>query len=217
MSQQPRRTDPLVGELRLRVPLPILIPVAAVALIALLSVGFSRVLLSLPKEGATVVAVVTAANVMGACAVIALRRDISKNTLVELAIVVIYPVIIGVVLAQMNIGEGEAAAETESSASQTAVAEGTIAAENSQFNTDKLEIAISGGRATIEFENLDSIQHNVALYESVGEADAQENAVFTGDFITGTSTTYEFDPPPKGEYVFQCDAHPTMRGTATVQ
>jgi hypothetical protein len=50
MDREPgARSDPLVGEVRFRVPLPILIPVAAVAVIAIVTIGLSRVLLAIPK------------------------------------------------------------------------------------------------------------------------------------------------------------------------
>src|ERR671919_101620 len=103
MSQQ----DPMLGEVRFRVPLPVLIPVTAVVVIVLLTFGFSRVLLALPAEAATAVATVTALNILGACAVLASRPNISRNGMVELAVVVIYPVIIGIAIAQLGIGAQE--------------------------------------------------------------------------------------------------------------
>src|SRR5918992_104277 len=124
MAQPPQR-DPMLGEIRFKVPLPVLIPVGAVLIIALVTFGFSRVLLAVPPEAATTIALVTAANVLGACAVIALRPRLSQASIVELAVVVLYPVIIGIVIAQLNIGEGEAAPEP---APEPAPAEGTIVA-----------------------------------------------------------------------------------------
>jgi plastocyanin len=214
MSSTPPPPDPMVGEVRFRVPLPVLIPLAAVVAIALITIGFSRVLLALPKEAATVVALVTAANVLGAFAVIALRPRMSQASLVELAVVVLYPVIIGVAIAQLGIGEeGEAAAEP---APAPQAAEGTVVAENVQFNTDTIELR-AGQEESIPFENADSVPHNIAIYETAQDAQAQENAIFDGDEITASETTYEFSAPPKGEYVFQCDVHPDMGGQVIVQ
>jgi plastocyanin len=206
----------MVGEVRFRVPLPVLIPLAAVIAIALITIGFSRVLLALPKEAATVVALVTAANVLGAFAVFALRPRMSQASLVELAVVVLYPVIIGIAIAQLGVGEeGEAAAET-APAPQAAAAEGTVVAENVQFNTDTIELQ-AGEEASIPFENADSVQHNIAIYETAQDAESQENPIFKGEVITASETTYQFPAPPKGEYVFQCDIHPAMSGQVIVQ
>jgi plastocyanin len=217
MSQQPPRSDPFTGEVRLRVPLPILIPVGAVVLIAVLTVGFSRVLLSIPPEAATTVAVATAVNILGACAVIAGRRRLTQSSLAELAVVVLYPVIIGIVLASLNIGEGEATEPPGGGEQPPAGAPNAVVAENSQFSTDTLTITPEGGQATIDLTNNDTVEHNVSLYESEADADAQQNHVFEGDTIADTSVTYEFAAPDPGDYVFQCDIHPTMRGTATVE
>lgn len=214
MAQNAPRRDPMLGEVRFKVPLPILIPLGAIAAIALITIGFSRVLLAIPPEAATTVALVTAANVLGACAVVALKPRLSQASIVELSLVVLYPVIIGIVLAQLNIGEGEAPAE---SSPQPPAAEGTVVAEQTAFNTDTIELK-AGGQASIPFENKDPFDHNIAIYENAADAEAQENAIFTGDLISASSTTYEFPAPPKGEYPFQCDLHPTtMTGTVIVE
>src|SRR5918996_4609713 len=208
MSQQ----DPMLGEVRFRVPLPVLIPVTAVVVIVLLTFGFSRVLLALPAEAATAVATVTALNILGACAVLASRPNISRNGMVELAVVVIYPVIIGIAIAQLGIG-AEEHAEAAPAAEGEAPAEsgggpvtngGTIGAEDVQFSTDTMEFA-AGEEISITFENVDQLQHNVAIYANEADADAQQNPIFQGGIITGSSVTYEFTAPDAGEYVFQCD------------
>ena len=61
--------------------------------------------------------------------------------------------------------------------------------------------------------NDDTVQHNVSIYESEGGAD-----LFTGDIIApGGSTTYIVPALEKGELHFQCDLHPSMAGTVTVE
>jgi len=219
MSQK----DPMLGEVHFRVPLPVLIPISAVAIIALLTFGFSRILLAIPPEAATAVATVTALNILGACAVLAARPSISRNAIVELAVVVMYPVIIGIAIAQLGIGTEEA--EAAPAAEQEAPAEepggplssgGTISAENVQFSTDAMEFQ-AGEEVSITFENADDLQHNIAIYANESDADAQQNPIFQGEIITGTSATYEFQAPDAGEYVFHCDVHPAMRGTVTVE
>lgn len=218
-----RNTDPMLGEVRFRVPLPVLIPLAAVVVIGLLTFGFSRVLLAIPPEAATAVATVTSLNILGACAVLALRPGMSRNATIELAVVVLYPVIIGIALTQVNIGTeehaGEApppANESEGEASGPVTSGGTLVAEGVQFSTDAIELQ-SGEQVSLTLDNRDSAPHNFAIYENDADAEAQENAIFQGENVTGSSTTYEFEAPPGGEYPFQCDIHPDMNGTVTVQ
>jgi plastocyanin len=218
------QNDPMLGEVRFRVPLPVLIPVGAVVVIALLTIGFSRVLLAIPPEAATAVATVTAINILGACAILATRPNISRNAMVELAVVVVYPVIIGIAIAQLGIGTEEHAEAAPPAAEDGAPAEdggpvtggGTIVAQDVQFSSDTIELT-AGEDVSITFENADQLQHNVAIYANQADADAQENPIFQGEIITGTSITYEFKAPEAGEYVFQCDVHPAMRGTVIVE
>ena len=219
------QNDPMLGEVRFRVPLPVLIPVTAVVVIALLTFGFSRVLLAIPAEAATAVATVTAINILGACAILAMRPNISRNAMVELAVVVVYPVIIGIAIAQLGIGAEEHAEAAPPAAEEGAPAEdtggpvtngGTIVAEDVQFTSDTIELT-AGEEVSITFDNADQLQHNVAIYANEADADAQQNPIFQGEIITGTSVTYEFDALEAGEYVFQCDVHPAMRGTVIVE
>ena len=89
----------------------------------------------------------------------------------------------------------------------------TVTADNSQFDTDRIEGPRECEPFTIVFENQEEPAHNIAIY--VGESAGQ--AVFQGDTITGPDTiTYEVPGLPAGEYYFQCDVHPTMNGTLVV-
>ena len=90
----------------------------------------------------------------------------------------------------------------------------SISAVDLQFDTDTLEFP-AGEESQLEFSNDDasSVQHNVAIYEEQGGPD-----IFVGDVIPGgQSTTYTVPAMDQGEYYFQCDLHPGMNGTVTVE
>jgi plastocyanin len=202
-----------MGEVRFKVPLVIVIPVGALVLVAAVTIGFSQVLLAIPGEAATAVALVTALNVLGACAVIATKR-LSQTAIAELLIVVLYPVIIGIVIAQVGVGEGTAGAEEGSGGG--GVATDTITASGTAF--DAAEIRLEKGQKT-EFTlvNEDTVQHNIVIFESADEAAGK--TLFEGDLVDGGSEeTYSFPKLPKGEHFFHCEVHPTsMNGTVVVQ
>jgi plastocyanin len=90
-----------------------------------------------------------------------------------------------------------------------------VTAENVVFDTDTITLP-ANEEAPIEFENKDSVQHNIAIYPDDG-AEVDE-ALFVGELITTSTVTYEVPPQKPGEYFFQCDIHPTsMTGTAVVE
>jgi plastocyanin len=215
MSTEPTSGSTLGHDVRVRVPLPVVIPIASLALIAVMAYGFSRVLLNVPKEAATMLAIVMAANVLGACAFIATRPRSDRSTLFELLVVVLYPVIVGIAIWQFGFGT-EAAAEHGAAAEGEAGAAGgsSLTASQVSFNTDSLTLT-AGEQATVTLNNEDSVPHNFSIYED----ESAEKAIFQGPNVNGgSSTDYEFKAPAKGEYFFRCDIHPTsMTGTVTVE
>src|SRR5688572_403801 len=112
MSYSP--DNPLQGEVRFRVPLPIVIPLGALVLIGLVAVGVSRILLSVPKEAAVVIALSLAGNVLIACTILALKPQESRWSWAELLVVATYPLVIGIVIANMGLGSGVHAGEEPS-------------------------------------------------------------------------------------------------------
>lgn len=220
MSHQPE--GPLSHEVRFRVPLPVIVPIGALIVIALVAFTMSRILLSVPKEVAVILAVAIGANILIACAYIALRPGQSRLSWGELAIVALYPVIIGLVLAQMGFSTDHSAAEPAAAgggggggdaAAAPAGGGETVTAANVAFDTNELTLA-AGKQASIHFVNEDTVQHNIAIYET----DAAEEDIFVGEIIDGgQEITYDFQAPEAGEYYFHCDVHPTMNGTVTVE
>lgn len=218
--QDPRRDRPMIGEVRISVPLPLFVPLIAAVVIAVLAIGFSKVLLAVPPEAATVIAIATAANILGASAFIALKPRVGGSTYMELLAIIIYPVLIGIVVAQVGIGEeghdahaGERAPITNGEEEGETGAGLTVVAENTSFDVSEIRLE-ADAPAEIEFVNEDSDRHNIAIYEDQETGLTFENALFQGEIIAGPDTiTYSFTAPPAGEYHFQCDVHANMRGT----
>lgn len=215
MAMDTPRPD-LVEEVRVRVPLPIVIPIGALVVIAGVAFGFSRILLNVPKHVAVALALVMAMNVLGACAYVALKQRMTSATWAELFIVLTYPIIIGVVLTQTGIvdnsgggGEGKppAASESQAPAGTALVASGL------QWDTDALSTA-PDKPFTVNVENQDSTVHNFSIYKD----DSLDDQLFKGQDVPGGATVDEdVDALPKGAYYFQCDYHPSMNGTLTVK
>ncbi len=208
----------LPEEIRFRAPLPLLIPLAALTAIAVVAFLFSRVLLSVPPEAAIVIAAVMAANILGAFTFAALRPELTRVHRIELAMVVLYPLLIGVVIAQVGFGESSAeapgaeSAPTAEASSSSADGDFQLSADGLAFDTDTIELA-AGRPQTVAFDNQDSAEHNLAIYEDEKAGQSQQGALFKGEnTAAGDLAAYEVDPLEAGEYYFQCDIHPTMNG-----
>ena len=206
----------LVEEVRLRIPLPIVIPLGALVVIGGIAFGFSRILLNVPKHVAVALALVMAANVLGACAYVALRPRMTAATWAELFIVLTYPVIIGIVLTQTGIvsnsggeGGGPAPAATKPAASGgTALTASGLAWDSKTLTAD------ADKPFTVAVTNEDTVVHNFSIYKD----DSAKDQLFKGaDVPAGGSTDEDVDPLPKGSYYFQCDYHPAMNGTLTTE
>jgi plastocyanin len=94
-----------------------------------------------------------------------------------------------------------------------------IVAVNTAFETEELS-AEAGGTVSGTLENQDSVEHNIAFYESEDDTSDPESAFFTSDTaVGGESVDFEFTAPDQpGDYPFVCDFHPTtMTGTLTVE
>jgi plastocyanin len=89
--------------------------------------------------------------------------------------------------------------------------------DSSSFNTDALQ-APADEPFAVTFDNRDTgVYHNFALYESEDDAGDTDKAIAASELESGPDTqTVEVPALPPGEYYFQCDLHPNMRGTLTV-
>jgi plastocyanin len=207
------RQDPnIVREMRIKLPLPVLIPVGALLFIAVMTIGLSRILLNVPSDAAVIIALAVALDVLGGAAYLAARPRPSPGTLAELMMVVLFPVIIGIVLTQINF----ASAETTGGGSggpAAVTSSATLIAQSVAFQEKTLTVIGTKG-FTVHFDNKDSTTHNFAIYDKQGGKE-----LFKGDVITGPNTTdYQVKPLKAGTYYFQCDIHPTsMNGSLTVK
>ncbi|MGH2757765.1 MAG: cupredoxin domain-containing protein [Actinomycetota bacterium] len=215
MSQNQRSSRPdLMAGVRVRIPLVFVVPIGALLLIAVVTILFSQVLLALPKEAATTVALAFAANILIACAVLALRKRTDATTLAELFVVVSYPVVIGIVLAVIGFGSGESVTEEEAGgAGGAGGAAQVITAQGVAFDTKQLSLP-AGEDGAITIDNQDSTVHNLSIYE---DDSANEDLFIGPDVGAGSSLDYTIPPLDKGNYYFQCDYHSSMNGDVTVE
>ena len=215
---QQSRSD-LSGEVRFRVPLVLVIPLGAVAMIAAVAWSFSRVLLSLPAGAATTVAIITAANILGACAFLALRPNLSRATVLEVVLVALYPVIIGLVMVQAGFGVSEEHAGAEAGQEQSAPAgpaTDSMVAEGTEFNADEIELA-AGKPTEFEIDNRDTVVHNLLIFQTEADAADPNNSLFASPDIAGGATeSFPIKPLKKGDYYFVCEYHVNMNGPVKV-
>lgn len=202
----------LVAGVRVRVPLIIAIPIGALVVIGGAAYGFSRILLALEPEAATAVALMMAINILIACGIVAYKPRLDAVTLAELVVVMTYPIVIGIVLAQIGFGGAGEPADVQTASAQATGLE--LTASGVAFDTKELEFK-AGEKTTLPFTNDDAVAHNFSIYED----DSAAKDLFLGqETAPGSSVDYSIPALDKGEYFFRCDIHPSsMTGTITVQ
>jgi plastocyanin len=217
-------TSGLVRKVTLKIPIHIFIPIAALVAIAIATVLFAWLVLTLPSNQAPAVAMIMALNVLAAATYAARRSRVNVLTAVELGVLVLYPLLIAVVLANLGItqvrdeAEATAAAALAREAATTAAAPAAAApvevvADNLAFDTDELAVPADSD-ATVEFDNQDQAPHNLSIYEN----DTLKKSFFKGDTVElGESITYAVGELAPGAYYFQCDIHPSMNGRLTAE
>ncbi|MDQ3752420.1 MAG: cupredoxin domain-containing protein [Actinomycetota bacterium] len=206
----------LPDEIKFSAPLPILIPLAALAAIAVIAFLFSRVLLAVPREAAILIAIVMAANILGGFAFAALRPKLSRSQRIELAMVIGYPLLIGIVIARLGFGAPAHEASAEAGGGTAVGGDAVLVADSLAFDTDAIELE-AGKTQTIGLDNQDSATHDLSIYKNEEAGVSQQGALFEGEDVpAGSSTEYEVDPLDAGKLYFQCDIHPSMKGDVVV-
>jgi plastocyanin len=187
--------------------LPLGLP--AVGLFAIFSLVFfmSRVLLAVPEQASTGIALVVAVVILASASLVTLRPNLSSRTLV--AILAASGVVLsggGIVAA--SVGQREIHRHEGATKAVKVVAKGTAFVQK--------EISLKGELpAEIKFHNEDAgTLHNVAIFD---DPDYTRRG-FTGDVVLGPTTAdYRFTAPGPGTYYFRCDIHPkNMTGTVVV-
>jgi plastocyanin len=191
-------------EFRKRILLPLSFPLRAILFVGVLVIAMSRVLLAVPVVGSTLIALIIAAEILGAAFVLA---STSRVKPAQKAILV--------VLGLLLIGGGVASADIGVRHEELVVGVPVpISAKGTAFNTKELHFP-ADTKVSLHFTNDDvSVQHNVAIFTD----ESQANVLFKGAIITGpASIPYAVPPLKPGHYYFHCDVHPQqMNGTVVV-
>jgi plastocyanin len=190
--------------------MPIGMPVLGLATIASVMFFISRILLAVPEEASTAIALFVAVLILGGASIAALRPNISGRTLAAVLVVGSLIMVAGGITAAAR-GERDIEHPGEEAAGEAGVVQ--LKAEGVTFKTDTINLP-AGQDVEIRFDNNDrDVQHNLDIFG----ADPSK-PIFRGDLVTGVATvTYKIHAPGPGEYKFQCDVHPTqMKGTVKV-
>ena len=207
--EHPSWTQEMSDRLNDRFVVPIGLPGTVIALVGIGVVSFSRVLLAVSKDAATIIALVAAIAIMAGCAFVASRERMGRAALTGLsafaATTVVAAGIAGAVKGEREFHhaggeEGHGAKELK------------IVADDLEFDLDRMDLPAET-EVTLVFENDDEgVPHNWSLLTEKGG-----EMLFEGDIITGPDTIeYEFKTPDSGGFWFQCDVHPAMAGQVAV-
>ena len=201
------------GKNRQSLLLPILMPIGVLVVIGLALAGFSRILLAISHNAATVVALVAAAGIVVVAAWVASRKRVTGSTLFSMvaAMTGIAMLAGGLAVVASPLHAEEEGEPGDGVVVALAAPEGAAA---SGFSTDALSVP-SDEPFTLAFENADpAVPHNVVIYDG---PDAEAPQLFGGELITGPATVdYAIEPLAEGEFFFNCEVHPTtMMGTMT--
>jgi plastocyanin len=186
--------------------LPLGLPVLGLCAIASTIFFVSRVLLAVPEQASTFIALMLAVMIMSGACLLALKPTIPGRTgawiLGVAAITMIGAGIVAANVGERHIEVHEGHEKVE------------ISAKDIAFNEKELKFHAESESSLIFVNEDKGILHNVAMYEH----DAKGPVIFQGDVVSGPGeATYKFKAPALGEYYFQCDIHPNMNGKVVVE
>lgn len=180
--------------LRNRIMFPIEVPVLGLLGTVVVLLGFSRVLLALPKAGSTVVAIVVAALVLGLATLVATRPRISASLVAGIAVVGAIALLVGGVVGALA-GEREIEHHEETGVGAEG-AEQTITFTAAGSEPAELDVPV-GEPVRIRFVNNDAPgqSHSLTIQGVDGESS-------TGDVGSGEEHVIEITAPEAGDYTF---------------
>ena len=187
--------------------MPLGIPVVGLFAIGSLMFFMSRILLAVPEQASTFIALAVAALILAVASVIALKPEISSRTVMS-GLVIGGLLMVAGGLAAAAAGQREVEPHGEHAGRKGV----SITARNVAFNRSEFELNAEQP-AVVSFDNAEPQPHNVAIYTNEDFA----TPVWQGDVIVGPEKIeYRFTAPKKGTYYFRCDIHPNMKGTVHV-
>jgi plastocyanin len=187
--------------------MPLGLPVFGLFAIGSLMFLMSRILLAVPEQASTFVALGVAAAILAIASFVALKPSIPPRTIMA-------GLVIGGVL--MTGGGLAAAAVGQRSVEKKESGPKPVKLDAKGIKFDLPEFNLPADQpAVIDFHNGDPVPHNVAIYANKDYAGLP---LFQGGVVVGPgSTEYRFTAPGPGTYYFRCDIHPTvMTGTVVV-
>lgn len=185
---------------------PLGLPVLGLFAIFSLMFFISRVLLAVPEQASTGIALAVAVVILGVGSLAALNPSVSSRSMVG-ALAVSGVLLTGGGIVAASVGQREVH-------KPEGISEGPVSVEafNTEFKEKEIELQ-ADLPAEISFNNKDKVPHNVAIYT---DREATRK-VFVGDVLPGPITiSYRFQAPAAGDYFFRCDVHPNMAGTVKV-
>jgi plastocyanin len=197
------------NDTRNRLVLPIIIPIGTLVLIGLVLYGFSRVLLSVEPDAATVIALIVAVAILIAAAVAARKERVRGTTIGGMIGTVAGVAMLTGGVAIVAIGPAEE--EIPPFAASIAAPSGAVV---DGFDPTELSLP-SDVPVELTFDNEDAGQtHNIVIFDGEDETSPQ---FFRGAPVVGVrSEPYEVPPLPAGTLFFHCEFHTaTMTGTIT--
>jgi plastocyanin len=198
-------------EVREGLLLPVLLPVGGLVVIVLVLFLFSRVLLRITHDAATVVACITAAAIITVASTVSSRKRLTGAALLPMIGTIFGIALVAGGVAMVAIGPEKEAVEP---LAVTLTAPTGAATKGFQPTSLKFQAELP---TALTFDNQDpNVSHNMVIFSG---KDATGATVFTGALTSGPSSTpYSVPGLPAGNYFFHCEVHPTtMTGTINVQ